>query len=44
MEAKTKPQKGKDYYMKSAKQKCKKIFIVIKCENINTKGTKQSLE
>ncbi len=27
--------------MKCAKQKCKQIFIVIKYENVNTKGTKQ---
>jgi hypothetical protein len=27
--------------MNCAKQKCKQIFIVIKYENVNTKGTKQ---
>jgi hypothetical protein len=44
VKTKTKPQKGKDNNMKCAKQKCKQIFIMIKYENVNTKGTKQSLE
>ncbi len=44
IKSKTKPKEAKDKNTKCAKQKCKQIFIVIKYENVNSKGIKQTYE